>query len=570
MANHLVQTMKVIFYGHACLKMCDARGRGVLMDPWFSPHGAFFRSWFQFPENTPWLDEALEGVDDICVSHNHADHFDPHVLLHAFDNNPRLTLHLPHYRTDWFAKLAADRLTGYTDRIVMHPGYEPFAIGESMSVFFTPEDSPGAIDAAIIGTDGEESLVNLNDSRLSSDQLLRIREMVGAVTYLTLQASGASEYPISYRYPAEEIERRSLVKRRDKLAHCTKIIDLMDPQRVLFFAGPPVFLDESLARLNTRHPKSIFPDQLDIVQEFAETRPDISRRALFLVPGEEFDDRYLWHSTSLDDQRLKPYTRKDEYIRAYRERREGVVRFHWGRLPEDKALVRHLYQMTRLSPYISDLIGGSITFIVRDAAGAEQAYTVNFPERRVRHGQIDDPLYVLTAPASAVQGVLDRTHTWDDVFLSFRMTFDERTEHFVPHLKALLRYMDAGLFAELEAYERRLRGDLAAPVPMYNVEHDGETFRIQRLCPHAGTDLEHHGRINPDGTITCLAHRFCFDLRTGACTNAAAYRLKTEPRSRVDPPGGLAIGHELASSPVPVNGLEPLAPDHSLQEQRGS
>ena len=111
------------------------------------------------------------------------------------------------------------------------------------------------------------------------------------------------------------------------------------------------------------------------------------------------------------------------------------------------------------------------------------------------------------------------------------MTFDERTDAFVAHFKPLLRYMDAELFRELEHYERRLDGEEETIDVMFG----GETFRVQRRCPHAGTDLEYHGRVNDDGTITCLAHRFRFDLRSGECKNARGYRLKVEPR-RLAPP----------------------------------
>ncbi|MGH9990069.1 MAG: MBL fold metallo-hydrolase, partial [Nitrososphaera sp.] len=91
--------MRATFYGHVCLKVASAKGAIVLMDPWFSRHGAFFGSWFQFPENTPLLEEALEGVNDICVSHNHFDHFDPLVLLSGLAKNPALKLHIARFQT---------------------------------------------------------------------------------------------------------------------------------------------------------------------------------------------------------------------------------------------------------------------------------------------------------------------------------------------------------------------------------------------------------------------------------------------------------------------------------------
>ena len=75
--------VKLILYGHACINQYSSNDSAVLMDPWFSRHGAFFGSWFQFPKNTPLLDEALDGVTDICVSRNHADHFDPETLQYA-------------------------------------------------------------------------------------------------------------------------------------------------------------------------------------------------------------------------------------------------------------------------------------------------------------------------------------------------------------------------------------------------------------------------------------------------------------------------------------------------------
>jgi UDP-MurNAc hydroxylase len=520
--------MKIIFYGHACLKMVDTCGHSVLMDPWFSRGGAFFQSWFQFPDNASLLGEALAGVNDICISHNHQDHFDPDVLRSGLDANPRLNIHIPKYETGWFHRHISACLSGFEDRIHEHCAYEPFAAGQEMSLFFVPEESPSAIDSAIIGICGGQSLVNLNDSRLSSDQLLRIREMVGDSIYLTLQASGASEYPVNYTYAADEREKRSLLKRHDKIDHCKKIIDLFEPDRVLFFAGPPVFLEKSLAHLNIRHPASIFPDQLDVVREVSVARPDIANRTLFLVPGDEFCDQYLWEETDLEAERLLPYTQKELYISAYRERRADAVNFDWGALPDEARLVRHFLNMVRISPYISTQIGGAITFVARAANGEELVYSVDFLNCRVRRGAALNPLYVLTAPASSVQAVLDGTHTWDDVFLSFRMTFDERTNAFVAHFKSLLRYLDAEILSKLETYERRLRGEFEAEVPMIDVVHEGSTFRIQRQCPHAGADLEYNGRVNPDGTITCLAHRFCFDLHTGDCTNAAFYKIKTE------------------------------------------
>lgn len=515
--------MKAIFFGHACLKVYDRSGKAVLMDPWFARHGAFFGSWFQFPENTFLLDEALQDVTDICVSHNHADHLDPTVLQQAWAENPAITLHVPRYQTRWFAKRLAHLLPDRQDRICQHGAYERFRVAGESCMFFVPEDSPGAVDAAMVCLADGQSLINLNDSRLHADQLLQIRQMTQTVDFLALQGSGASEYPISYTYTATELETRSVQKRRAKLEHCREIIDLIHPNRVLFFAGPPVFLAPELRRFNTQGAASIFLDQFDIAQEMARDRPDIAARTLFLLPGETLQDGSLWPHTDLTSPRLLPYTQKDAYIAAYAERRHDVSAFVWGEPADDIVLLEYFQHMATLSPYMAECIQGDICFVI-EGQTTRKVFTVDFVARRARQGLSAQPLYVLTAPAACMQAVLAGSATWDDVFLSLRMTFDERTERFVAHFKTLLRYMDAELFAQLEQYEKRLSG-VAEDLPMIEVTCGGETFRIQRRCPHAGTDLEHHGRVNADGTITCLAHRFCFDLRTGECTNVHGYQL---------------------------------------------
>ena len=131
--------------------------------------------------------------------------------------------------------------------------------------------------------------------------------------------------------------------------------------------------------------------------------------------------------------------------------------------------------------------------------------------------------------------ILEDEITWDDAALALKLTFDERTDRYAHHLKLLLKYMDTRVFRQIEDFERRLAGEGGA-LTMATVNDGGERFTIQRLCPHAGTDLTEHSVI-ADGTITCLAHRMQFDLRTGYCINARGYRLKVERQNTGTPVG---------------------------------
>ena len=535
--------VKPIFYGHACIKQYSSSGSAVLMDPWFSRHGAFFGSWFQFPENTPLLGEALDGVTDICVSHNHADHFDPETLRYALSSNPSLKLHIPKYHTRWFLQRVHHFLPDFKERVVEHNSFERFTVASDTLCFFVPEESPGEIDSAIICCAGGKTLVNLNDSRLNFEQLTQIRRVTEGVDFLALQGSGASEYPITYTYSDKDMRSRCLKKRRDKLDHCMTFINLLEPDRILFFAGPPIFLDGNLGRFNEPGPASVFPDQLDIVRHIERDRPTLAAQTLFLLPGDEFDDRYLWKATDLKSKRLLPYTQKSEYLDSYRQRRRDTCTLDCGDPIDEGLLFGYFNEMATCWPYMSEKIGGEVSFIVKGRSSS-QAYTVDFATRGAGKGTSYRPLYTITAPAASIAAILEGSATWDDILLSLRVVIDEKVANYIPHLKPLLRYMDTEVFALLERYERQFE-DPEIDTSFMEVRLGDDVFCIQRFCPHAGNDLQYNGRLNDDGTITCLAHRLCFDIKTGECVNARGYRLKVRTQD-----GYKVVGERPAVRPM--------------------
>lgn len=499
------------------------------MDPWFSDTGAFFASWFQFPENAHFVEEALNDVTDICISHNHADHFDTETLRRALESNPDLRLHIPKYPTQWFLRRVHHFLPEFCARVFEHEPFQWITIASDVSCYFVPEESPAEFDSAIICKTNNHSLINLNDSRLGFEQLERIRQVTGDVTFLALQGSGASEYPVTYTYPEQDMRTRCIKKRVDKFDHCLRVIDFLQPERLLFFAGPPVFLDDSLRRFNDTTLASVFPDQLDIIRHIARKRPKIAERTLFLLPGEEFDDKFLWSRTDLESKRLAPYTQKKEYIESYREQRKEKCTLDWGDSLEEEILLAYFNKMATLSRRMSEQIGCDVSFIVQGRASA-QTFTVDFKAGCARPGLSQNPMYTMTIPASSLKAVLDEEATWDDILLSLRINIDERAPGYVPHLKVLLRYMDREVFHLVEQYEEQFAAT-DTETPMMEVDLGDEIVLIQRYCPHAGNDLKFNGRINEDGTITCLAHRLCFDIRTGKCIDAQKYQLKVGARN---------------------------------------
>jgi UDP-MurNAc hydroxylase len=518
------EAVKKRFFGHACLRF-DGETGSVLIDPWFTREGAFFRSWFQFPENAPLRDEALDGVRDLIVSHNHADHFDPETLRHAFTVDPERRLHIARFATSWFRDLAARALGAHADRIVEHEAWETFEVGD-LEIFFVPEESPGLIDSAIVIRDAEDRFVNLNDARLNTDQMRRIHRSLRGVSQVGIQGSGASEYPVNYRYDDADMRARRIEKRALKLKACATTVDLLDAERVLFFAGPPCFVDPRLEIYNDSSPTSVFPHQLDILEYMSDARPDIAKRAYFVTPGDLIDDEHLFRDLDRADPRAAPFIDPENYVREYRERRADI---DFDALvaedPDDELLAPHFEHMAGLSRYMAEKIGGTLDFRILGPE-RESRFCVDFSAGLMSRKEGSDPLYRLEIPAALAHSIARGEHTWDDAFLSLRMSFDELTDRFVAHFKTLLKYMDDELFDALEDYERGLEQPAAEHI---EVTCAGKRFSVQRHCPHAGVDLGEHGEIDEEsGAIVCTAHRFIFDLDSGACRNAKGYRIETK------------------------------------------
>ena len=512
--------MRCSFYGHACLRV-DGKAAALLCDPWFSSSGAFFGSWHPYPRNDAFSESARDGVSDLLVSHNHEDHFDRSWLAEALAENPQRSLHIARFATPWFARRARAQL-GAQAPIVEHEAWEPFGVGD-LEVFFIPEESPAQVDSAIVVRSSEGTLINLNDSRLTPDQLERARsEAQGPVT-LALQASGASEYPLNYDYAPEDMLARCREKRRLKFEHCERVIDAIAPDRLLFFAGPPAFLAPELRAFNDLGDQdSVFPDQAAVLDEVVRRRPDLRSKLWFLLPGESFGEEQRFDRLDRDAERFSPYRDKAAHIASYAADRDQP--FDLGPLPDDAAMEAHFLSMATLHPYFGNKISGCIDFRV-EGREASRSFGVDFSRTALVDASSDDALYRISIPASCLAAIIAGEQTWDDAFLSLRMRFEERSDRFVAHFKTLLKYMDAELCGAVEGYERALAGD-GETVEMMEIEVGGTRRRVQRRCPHAGADLSRHGELDEAaGTITCMAHRFCFDVKTGRCDNAEGYRL---------------------------------------------
>ena len=63
------------YLGHASLYL-ETDEVTIVTDPWFSKKGAYESTWFQYPDNTDIDFGWVDGLDYVCISHEHEDHCD--------------------------------------------------------------------------------------------------------------------------------------------------------------------------------------------------------------------------------------------------------------------------------------------------------------------------------------------------------------------------------------------------------------------------------------------------------------------------------------------------------------
>jgi UDP-MurNAc hydroxylase len=498
-----------------------------LMDPWFSPQGAFQASWFPFPDNRHLLRPALFEPRAVLISHEHRDHVDPWFLARVPAHVPVI---IPRYPSP-VLRTKIER-AGPRDTIVEVEPWERFDLADGVSVFFVSEESPMNHDSAIVLQAGDASLLNLNDARLSPVQFRGIRaELRGSVDAFAFQGAGASWFPMCYEYPAERSIALSRSKRAAKLAYTARAMNIVEPVVGLPFAGPPCFLDPELFRHNVEMDQGIFPEQQQVAGWLAGQ--GIENTAI-LLPGDAWDlyarvrdADSTWEDFSLAD--------RDRYLSSYAERRRPDVEAVLGAHPEPAGSLwepfrDYFERLLAMSPYFNRRIGMRVGFDLSGPGGG--AWAVDFrPGEEGVADRMGECGYVHRFASRWLPPILAGTVPWEDFFLSLRFSAWRDPDVYNDHLLGLLKFADVRALAQVEEFERSPLAE-----EWIEVRAEGRTYRVERFCPHAGNDLLETGEVLPGGILRCLAHHYEFDLETGRCLNGTYGPLDVEPAEQaVDP-----------------------------------
>lgn len=511
--------MRVTGTGHASLHVQTTAGT-VLCDPWVRP--AYFGSWYPFPDNSALDWDAFGDVDYLYVSHLHRDHFDPETLRRHVRKSA--TVLLPAFPTTELR----DALTslGFTSFLETRSDVPVDLDGLRVQItaLTTPTDGPMG-DSALALADGTGSLFNQNDARPVD---------VDAVTGFTdrfdahlLQFSGAIWWPLVYDLPPAAMAAFGRDKRARGLDRAARFVGAVGARAVLPNAGPPCFLDESLAAYNDvdGDEANTFPDQTVFLARLAELGYDTGR---LWLPGSVAE---IAHGEVTVSQPGTEVTRalsdKAAYLAEFAAREQVTLRAEhesWG--APDLDVLAELRQWWEPLLDAAPLLRTGVGFVLMlelttPGADAPEQIVVDFPAGTVRPPEPEDrPRHWLRVDRRLIESLI-ATHETDwvnSLLLSMRFQA-KRIGAYNEYVYTFFKSLTAERIGLVEAWLAADTDDGAS------VDLDG--WRVQARCPHLQADLGRFGVV-ADGVLTCQMHGWTFDLASGRCLTAPGHPIRAE------------------------------------------
>ncbi|BCO33655.1 (2Fe-2S)-binding protein [Mycobacterium heckeshornense] len=512
--------MQVTSVGHAGFRI-ETHAGSLLCDPWVNP--AYFAAWFPFPDNSRLDWGQLGQCDYLYISHLHKDHLDA-KLLAAHVNKDAVVL-LPDYPVPdlrgELEKLGFHRFFETTNSVKHRVDGPKGPLDVMIIALRAPADGPIG-DSALVVSDGETTVFNMNDARPVDLDVLPSK--FGHVDVHMLQYSGAIWYPMVYDMPARAKAAFGAQKRQRQMDRARQYVAQVGASWVIPSAGPPCFLDPELRHLNDDRgdPANIFPDQMVFLDQMQTHGHD---RGLLMIPGSTADFtgaqlNSLSHPLPTDQVKAMFTTGKAAYISDYAARMAPVIaaeKASWA--PEDgEPLLEPLRALFEPIMSASDEICDGIGYPVELRLGTETV-VLDFPKRTVREQVPDERFrYGFAIAPELVRTVLrDNEPDWvNTIFLSTRFKA-WRVGGYNEYLYTFFKCLTDERIAYADGWFAEAHDDTAS------ILLDG--YEIQRRCPHLKADLSRFGVVE-GSTLTCNLHGWQWNLDTGRCLTARGHELR--------------------------------------------
>ena len=296
--------MRFSIVSHACMYV-EGEGGSVLFDPWMIGT-CYWRSWANFPEPPRELVDSLNPTA-IYITHLHWDHFHG-PSLKRFDSNIRI--YVPKTPT---RRMVEDlHQMGY-------PNVVEIPHGDSVEVWpgarlHSYQFGPVFADSAAVVTDGETTLLNLNDAKTFGLSLGQILKKFPDIDFVFRSHSSAT--PIPACVEGHEQHFTDLRTTKDYIDEFSNCCLLTGARYAIPFASNHCFVHKDTVRFNDR---SVNPAM--VAEGFADRAAQVGAdtECVIMAPGSSWDSRTGFDIRPFD------YGDKDRYVAEIRQKYERTL-----------------------------------------------------------------------------------------------------------------------------------------------------------------------------------------------------------------------------------------------------
>ena len=486
------------FLGHNSFQF-ETHDSILVTDPWFSPKGAFFGSWFQYPKNHHLLSEFLDlSYQDrrlyIYLSHEHQDHFDLSTLEKLNKENTRILI--PKFHDDYLLKFLRSKY--FEVQEVDH--HESMRIDASMSITMFTSDVGINHDSAVLIAWNGLKFFNQNDCKIF-DQLEELKDE--NIDYYSVQFSGATWHPSCFAFSAKRRQLISEKKILNKLENVANGIDILKPKYYIPGAGPAIFpfLEESLSM----GVDNIFIHQ-DYLHGFLKQRN--IHNTIYLKPGDHFNPEFT--------SPIPPPS--SEEIAIYQEGLNNP----WENISHvfnKQSLLNEIN--LRLSKISEFSFGDTPLIIFQWGELTEDKIVIDIKKNMVVEEYSKEIPSIVVAASEKYFSLMHSGYRWQDIYLSLRAKVIRRPDVFN-------NIANIFIFSDIANIQDSMKSTLNISNERIEVEVEpGVTVSFARFCPHQGADLC-DAKIDKNYKLKCPRHGWEFDLKNNGVNKESQETIKAE------------------------------------------
>lgn len=293
--------MKFTILSHAGM-LVESNGISLMTDPWILG-SCYWRSWWNYPKPAAFA-SRLEKLNFIYITHMHWDHFHG-PSLRKLPKDATVLVPKTHFR-----RMVKDLKDCDRERVIELPHGEPLQLAPGLVV--TSYQYGLATDSALMISDGETVLADLNDCKISGLPLRQVLSRYPKVDFMFRSHSSASPFPHCIR--TEDASDSTYAEVDRYTGEFIAMAELVQPKHAIPFASNHCFLHRETVTYN-----ATVQTPLDVKAKFDDA-PRGRTQCTIMVPGDSWDSEKGFHLQQQDY-----FENREHYLAEYQREMEPVL-----------------------------------------------------------------------------------------------------------------------------------------------------------------------------------------------------------------------------------------------------